>query len=353
MYTDLLDDYEESTYASRKLTAQLAAAKAKGLIAMPGDKPALPDTTKAGLPRLAIPPTAQVATELLNMKTVWVDVTPEQARAWLKNNVCNRPLRKAVVANYARQMKRGEWLPIAQGIAFDTKQQLLNGQHRLSAIVASGQTVRLLVTFSVPARIKGSEVKPMDLMDTGLPRSISDQLKIQHGLSGGSILAAIVRSILYFALPQRTWKLSVAEVLMVYRLFEPGITFVQQHRPKDHGLRQAGVLAAFALALTAEGSTTGQQAGYFHALTGNEQLPQQRPLGLLASFLRAPDAILLTRRNDRALVPMVLGVIEAETTGQAVADLQQLPEPATLRAALSAQIERLTLYFADPTRPTP
>jgi hypothetical protein len=259
-----------------------------------------------------------LAAQLVSMKSRWVDVTPAMAEEWLKNNVCNRPLRMDVVKAYARQMKRGEWLPIPQGIAFDTNHALLNGQHRLHAVVMSGRAVRMMVTTGVPAQISGSEVRPMDLMDTGLTRSLADQLKIQHGLSGGSVLAAIVRTIVNLCVPERTRRLSVSEVLAVYRLFQAGIDHVMQHRSKAHGLKQAGVLAAFAVALTCD----VRQAKQFVKLNTGDQVEPGSPLAVLREFLTSEQAILLTRGNDRALVEMVLHVLHQEILGRRITELK-------------------------------
>jgi hypothetical protein len=355
----LTEEQEDQDYLSTKLKRQIEQAKKKGLLASPADQARqnLLEKAKAkspGLTPITPPPDSTPAAQLVTMKTTWVDVTPALAADWLKNNICNRKLRKAVVANYARQMKRGEWLPIAQDISFDTRHRLINGQHRLTAVIESGVTIRVLVTTGVPERIANSEVKPMDLMDTGLPRSLADQLQIQHNIQAGAALAAIVRAIIAWILPKRTYKLSVGEVLLVYRLFQDPIDFVLANRSKEHGLKQTGILAAFALAIASEGTGSLFYAPRYQMLIGSHEaaLPASSPLVLLSRFLRAPDAILLTRTNDRALVPLVLGVLEAEHTSHPIADLQNLPEPTTICTGLAPQIQQIKAHFTGETTPS-
>lgn len=80
-----------------------------------------------------------------------VNVTPDLAAKWLEGNVLNRPLKQAHVDRLAREMKAGRWLLTHQGIAFDVSGCLIDGQHRLWAVVESGVTVPLRVFRNQPA----------------------------------------------------------------------------------------------------------------------------------------------------------------------------------------------------------
>jgi hypothetical protein len=62
-------------------------------------------------------------------------VTPKKAAEYLARNTANRPLAKRTVREFAQAMRRGEWLVTHQGIAFDTTGALVDGQHRLAAII--------------------------------------------------------------------------------------------------------------------------------------------------------------------------------------------------------------------------
>ncbi|HEY5050458.1 MAG TPA: hypothetical protein VII50_06125, partial [Acidothermaceae bacterium] len=62
-------------------------------------------------------------------------ITPAKAAEWLEANTTNRPVSRTVVRSFAEAMKRGEWIVTHQGIAFDVSGVLIDGQHRLAAVV--------------------------------------------------------------------------------------------------------------------------------------------------------------------------------------------------------------------------
>ena len=64
-----------------------------------------------------------------------MDVTPELACRWLEANTQNRVVNPAHVDRLVRDMKAGRWYLTHQGIAFDTHGLLVDGQHRLWAIL--------------------------------------------------------------------------------------------------------------------------------------------------------------------------------------------------------------------------
>jgi hypothetical protein len=107
-------------------------------------------------------------------------ITPELAAAWLENrNTHNRPLRDYRIAELARDMSAGRWHDTGEPIKFDYNDALLDGQHRLGAIVASGVTIEMLVIW-------GLQPETQDYMDIGLKRSVADSLR-DAGRRGGMV----------------------------------------------------------------------------------------------------------------------------------------------------------------------
>ncbi|GAA5137513.1 hypothetical protein GCM10023213_14380 [Prosthecobacter algae] len=263
----------------------------------------------------------ELVTNLAGVQTRWMDVSPEMARLWLLNNFNNRKVSMDTVRSYAREMVNNKWIPTHQGIAFNSRDELIDGQHRLMAIEMSGETVRMLVTFGLPTRVENTRMTGMDAVDRGKTRTVADQLKIQHGLKGGSILAGICARLAGICSPERTRRLTVGEVLDIHEAFEEAVDWVIANRPKAHGLKQVGVLAGFAFALAVDG-TDGAVAEMFDQLvTGTA--PEGSVITLLYRFLTSPDAILLTRGNDRALAELVLQSIWLQERGQIVSELVQ------------------------------
>lgn len=79
------------------------------------------------------------------MKIEEVVVTPEMAKAWLEFNTHNRDIRESHVIGLAESIKRGEWMFFHQGIAFGESGRLIDGQHRLLAIIKANRSVPMLV----------------------------------------------------------------------------------------------------------------------------------------------------------------------------------------------------------------
>jgi hypothetical protein len=96
-------------------------------------------------------------------------VTPAMAKKWLGGNVDNRKLRESRVLFLARTLQSDDWDLTGDAIVFDDQGVLINGQHRLTAIVVSEIPARLLVLRGVPA-------KSQEVMDQGLSRNLADQL---------------------------------------------------------------------------------------------------------------------------------------------------------------------------------
>jgi len=105
----------------------------------------------------------------MSMKHMVMSVSPALAEEWLKMNTNNRKKRPSTVKKYARAMRDGAWKLTHQGIAFDEDNRLLDGQHRLEAIVQSGATVEMLVCFDVSRDV-------FAFIDDGAIRNSADRL---------------------------------------------------------------------------------------------------------------------------------------------------------------------------------
>ena len=121
------------------------------------------------------------------MRSRVIKITPEKAEQMLAANAANRPLSKSTVRGFAEAMRRGDWLVTHQGIAVDSNGVLVDGQHRLAAIIEAQLPVEVTVF---------SEVAPdtFDVLDTGKRRNAADVLAIE-GEKSSTLLAAMVRTV--------------------------------------------------------------------------------------------------------------------------------------------------------------
>lgn len=104
-----------------------------------------------------------------------VRVTSDLAAEWLKLNTENRRIRGRVVDTYARDFDAGRWIPNpSDPIMISSTGTLLNGQHRLSAIVKTGKAADLYVEF-------GADPRSVSAIDRGLSRSAGDAFSMNTG----------------------------------------------------------------------------------------------------------------------------------------------------------------------------
>ena len=114
-------------------------------------------------------------------------VTPEIAQRWLEWNQINRALSSSKVAQYARAMAGGHWMVSNDDICFDRDGRLLNGQHRLHAVVRSGCTILMTVKRGLPT-------DAMQYMDRGKGRTYAQNLTFANERNA-NVLGAALRQI--------------------------------------------------------------------------------------------------------------------------------------------------------------
>lgn len=100
-------------------------------------------------------------------------VTPDKAKEYLATNEGNRKLNMRVAGQLASEIREGRWQLTHQGIAFDENGVLIDGQHRLTAVVLADTPAELMVARGV----KPSE-NNLYAIDNGHRRSIRDMLQI-------------------------------------------------------------------------------------------------------------------------------------------------------------------------------
>ncbi len=328
---------------------QLHKLSQSGLVVPAGV--ALP-VAKNGTPITSSQTLSQTSSQTLSnpscLQSQWLDVTPAMATRWLKNNFRNRPISQDIVTAYARDMRLGLWTATHQGIAFNDRDELIDGQHRLLAIVQSGRTIRIMVTFGLPSKIEGSEMTTMDAVDRGRTRSVGDQLLIQHGIKQGGVIAAICAALSSLCWEKRCRRLSVGQSLAVFREFEPAIHWLIERRSKQHGLRATGVLAAFAFAMTAENTRSQAITRMFESLNGPEALPLRSPIAKLREFLTSEEAKLLLRGHDRGVAEMTLQAIHLSALNIEIERLTCLLDGAKhYRTLQAARADRVAKLFAE------
>jgi hypothetical protein len=117
--------------------------------------------------------------------TVIASVDPDLATRLLERNADNRTMRmigpSRTVEAYANAMLRGEWQINGEAIIVSQEGLLNDGQHRLRAVVESGATVKMQITFGVARESRHT-------VDQGAARSPGDIL-VMYGEKNAHQLA--------------------------------------------------------------------------------------------------------------------------------------------------------------------
>lgn len=117
-------------------------------------------------------------------------VTPKMALRWLEANHNNRNVRERVVTAYARDMKAGRWRLTGEAVKFSADGRLIDGQHRLRAVVQAGINVDMMI-------VRGLDDEVQEVLDSGAGRSAGDALRMR-GETNYSNLAATARAAMMF-----------------------------------------------------------------------------------------------------------------------------------------------------------
>ena len=107
------------------------------------------------------------------MKVSIEEVTPMVAEMLLQKNTNNyRKLSQPTVLKYANKMRQGEWDASACMIQVDTNDVLLNGQHRLHAVMQSGETIQSII-------VTGASPDSRYRIDSHMPRRMKDHCECE------------------------------------------------------------------------------------------------------------------------------------------------------------------------------
>lgn len=165
-------------------------------------------------------------------------VTPDMARSWLANQMPNRHLRIREVRKMAADMRAGRWRLTHESIARSSDGRLIDGQHRLAAIIMANKAVELLVADGVPTDAMG-------VINTGSKRDARDTVIIA-GLTDVREHATWVRTALAMRHSHEPSHGDVAGYLPKIKPALDALTPVLGG--KRGGVRRAGLATAFVVA---------------------------------------------------------------------------------------------------------
>lgn len=201
------------------------------------------------------------------MNTQIITITPDLASHLLTANVSNRKVVSSNVDYWCACLKGGDVKLTHQGIAIHgtiaDPIRLIDGQHRLMAIVKTGIPARFLIAENVP-------MEAFAALDNGKPRSMADRAEIPHHL------AQICSSFFYLS---STYTISKPPVKLIQELADCIRPYYEKVSCRHvRTFSQNGVIVAFILQQKKYGSN--------HAEAFQSHETQLMPSGLKAAYKR-------------------------------------------------------------------
>ncbi len=106
------------------------------------------------------------------IRTTVMTITMAQASTWIKNTEHQRPLNQQHVDYLASEISEGRYVCNGEAIVIATDGSVLEGQHRLHAILKAKKSIESVVVFNVSPEHFGT-------IDQGMTRSKADALFIE------------------------------------------------------------------------------------------------------------------------------------------------------------------------------
>jgi hypothetical protein len=127
------------------------------------------------------------------MKVTKQLITPDDAKELLNMSVGNRNISDSKVATYANDIRTGRWIEDTyEFIKISKEGFLLDGHHRLNAIIKANISISLNI-------VRGVDSEIMNVIDTGKSRNSNDALKI-NGVQNSTNIASIISSVIKYDL---------------------------------------------------------------------------------------------------------------------------------------------------------
>ncbi len=188
-------------------------------------------------------------------ETRWI--TPDSAREYLDNQVENRPLSRQTIHRYAADMLGGDWLVTGENIKLNTEGRMLDGQHRMHAIIHAGKLAAeapeehepftgMFLDFAL-----GIDDNARQSMDIGRRRSLADEMSFEGGDNAGRVAPLVSWHLAFlhgnFTNAGGSWRPTQAQALAAWRQDKTRY-YTSAMRGYDASKQGMGAAAAFSTA---------------------------------------------------------------------------------------------------------
>jgi hypothetical protein len=175
-------------------------------------------------------------------KARWLEIDPKRAEEMLKKLAVNRKLVPHHVSFLATEMREGRWKINGDTIRFSTK-RLLDGQHRLHAVIQSDTTIWALV-------VEELEDAAFDTIDAGARiRTAGDMVSAQGKYSQPHMVAAVARFIWFYEHGMgldTSLRISNHEIMQIVN-HNSVISLLAEYAAAKHVMRNSSIVAGLVL----------------------------------------------------------------------------------------------------------
>lgn len=173
-----------------------------------------------------------------------ITVTPELAKKWLEGMVQNqRPAAEPTILKYSRAMVRDKWR-LAAPLSFASNGQLIDGQHRLLAVIKANKPVDFIV-------LRGLDSTAIEALDMGLNRTSAHLAKLQ-GLPLTNKHLALLNCCFFSPVGKATISLSKQEQVEMGKIHFEALDFALRGKKDGANVDYAPYLAPIARAYYCE-----------------------------------------------------------------------------------------------------
>lgn len=219
-------------------------------------------------------------------------ITPQMAKDWLEKSDPNyRPLDVNRITQYCRSMREGKWSYTGESIKLNCDGSVVDGQHRLHAVVQTGISI-------VSEVIEG--IVDIDDIDTGKPRKLSDVLRVK-GYVNVNVLAASLARLYEYSENRSADNVHATGVSVLLQFLKqcPSITssvaFIEKHRNKHLFLRGAYAVVTHYCTQRSDKELSTQ---FFTELITGDNLSSTDATYVLREYLIKSCALSSFRRPD-------------------------------------------------------
>jgi len=186
-----------------------------------------------------------MTTTALNLKPGLQEVlvTPDIAKSWLCTHAdFQRSISPVTVRKYADEMRRGQWKYVPSlVIALTDEFQVVDGQHRLAAIIESGVPQLINVHY-------GADPSSFSVIDRGRPRTLPQIAEMAGATFSAGYHVSAVSSLLWKhdVLRSVSYSWAASDIVDVLEYFKPQLelTFPEGYSGSSQ-IRMASIRGAF------------------------------------------------------------------------------------------------------------